>query len=174
MQVERVMMKRLIVIMGVSGSGKSTISCALGQRLNVTVIEGDAFHPETNIQKMAGGRPLDDVDRKAWLVAINQNIERQVEPDLILACSALTPFVQRALQNIETRKCVWILLEGSPELIRQRLESRQGHFMKAALLDSQFEALNCPKNCHRVLIDKPVKRIVDNITAILARLDNKH
>lgn len=164
-------MKRLIVIMGVSGCGKSTISQSLGQHLNISVIEGDDFHPDANIQKMARGQPLDDSDRKAWLEAVNLEIERHDEPDIILACSALTPFVQTALSRSKTRMCVWIWLEGSVDLIRQRLKARQGHFMTAALLDSQFEALRPPKDCQRVSIHKSVNDIVDEISTMLRWLN---
>lgn len=163
------MMKRLIVIMGVSGCGKSTISQSLGQHLNVPVIEGDDFHPDSNIQKMARGQPLDDSDRKAWLEALNLEIERYDDPDIILACSALTPFVQSALSRCKGRMCVWIWLEGPADLIRQRLKARQGHFMTAALLDSQFEALHPPEDCQRVSIHKSVRESVDEISAILGR-----
>lgn len=154
--------------MGVSGCGKSTISNALAEQTGWCMLEGDDYHPDANIQKMAEGIPLNDSDRKAWLEAIIKAIELQDISPIILACSALTPYVQNALRSVKGRSCVWVLLDGPKGVIKHRLETRAGHFMKAELLDSQLAALTVPDDAIAVSIDGPIAAIAENILSVIA------
>lgn len=160
-----------LIVMGVSGSGKSTIATALGKRLDWRFEDGDAFHPQSNIDKMKAGHPLNDADRKPWLEAIAAEIDRVASAGghVIIACSAL----KRAYRDIliHGRHDVRIIyLDGSKDLIASRLVRRQGHFMPPELLDSQFAALEVPNAEEHVIavsIEPPVEVIVENILAKL-------
>jgi carbohydrate kinase (thermoresistant glucokinase family) len=153
--------------MGVAGSGKSTIGEALSQRLGWRYEDGDSFHPAANVAKMSAGQPLTDGDRWPWLEAIAAEIERcrQAGQHIIIACSAL----KRAYRDIlvHGRDDVrMVYLNGSHDLIADRLGHRKGHFMPPGLLDSQFATLEPPSPDERpisVSIDAPVDAIVDGI-----------
>lgn len=161
----------IIIVMGVSGSGKTTISQALAARSGFTEIDGDDFHPFANIEKMKAGIPLTDRDRMPWLHAIADAIDSYAENNTptIIACSAL----KRAYRDIlvHGRKDVRIVhLKGPADLIAQRLTQRGGHFMPPRLLDSQIETLEPPQPGEHILtvaIDAPVDRIVDEIITAL-------
>lgn len=160
-------MPRALVMMGVSGSGKSTIAKAVAERLRWTYEDGDRFHPEANVAKMEAGQPLTDADREPWLRAIAAEIDRGciAGEHLVIACSALKRSYRDIL--VHGRDDVRIVyLDGSRELIAQRLAQRKNHFMPAGLLDSQFEALQPPtpdENAISVSIDAPAAGIVDDI-----------
>jgi len=131
--------------MGVSGCGKSTLGRRLASTLNWLFQEGDSLHPPANIAKMAAGQPLDDDDRKPWLIAVAAWIdERRAagEPGLV-TCSALKR-AYRALLSSERPEVRTVFLSGSPELIAGRLAARSDHFMPGSLLASQFAALEPP------------------------------
>lgn len=135
----------IVVVMGVSGSGKTTIARELAQRTGWTLLEGDAFHPAANIARMQAGTPLTDEDRWPWLQAIAAALDshRARAASAIVACSAL----KRAYRDIligGRPDVVLVYLQGSYELIGQRMAARQGHFMPPALLDSQFATLEEP------------------------------
>ena len=137
--------KPVVVVMGVSGAGKTTIGARIAALLKVEFVEGDRFHPEANIKKMSNGAPLDDADRLPWLSAIAAEIDRarSQERGLVVACSAL----KRAYREILLggRPDVRLVyLRGSRALIQQRLDGRRGHFMPPTLLPSQFAALEEP------------------------------
>ena len=159
--------KPLIVVMGVAGSGKTTVASHLAEKLGVPFVEGDSLHPAANVRKMASGIPLTDEDRWPWLQAIADEIDRVSEAGdrAVIACSAL----KRAYRDIlvHGRKDVRIIyLEGSQQLIADRLAKRKGHFMPAGLLDSQFKTLEPPtpdENPVTVSIDAPVDAIIDDI-----------
>jgi len=127
-----------IVVMGVSGSGKSTVGAALAQRLRVPYGDADDFHPPANIEKMSAGRPLDDDDRRPWLEAIGRWLQ---EHDAgVVTCSALKRSYRDLLR--ESRPdVVFVHQHGDREVIARRQATRPGHFMPAALLDSQFDTL---------------------------------
>lgn len=129
-----------IVVMGVSGSGKSTVGSALAQRLRVPFVDGDTLHPPANIAKMAAGEPLDDDDRRPWLDLVGEWLAGH-RGGGVASCSALKRAYRDRLRahcpNVE-----FLHLSGSPELIGHRLAARPGHFMPAALLRSQYEALD--------------------------------
>ena len=156
-----------LVVMGVSGSGKSTIADHLARRLGWRYEDGDRFHPPANVAKMSAGHPLTDEDRWPWLKAIADEIDRLAASGerAVIACSAL----KRAYRDIlvHGRDDVRIVfLQGTQELIAQRLAARKGHFMPPGLLASQFKTLELPDTDERpikVSIDAPVEAIVDNI-----------
>jgi gluconokinase len=156
-----------LVVMGVSGSGKSTIGERLAQRLGWSYEDGDKFHPLSNVAKMSAGQPLTDEDRWPWLQAIANEIDRVCEArgHAVIACSAL----KRAYRDIlvHGRPDVRIIyLQGTQDLIADRLALRKGHFMPPGLLASQFKTLEPPEaseNPVTVSIDAPVETIVDDI-----------
>lgn len=130
-----------IVVMGVSGCGKSTVGALLGQQLGADFLDGDSLHPAANITKMSAGIPLDDIDREPWLREIGRRLgEATGESPLIIACSALKRGY-RDLIRAQAPGTVFIHLAGSFELLNERMAVREGHFMPAALLRSQFATL---------------------------------
>jgi gluconokinase len=129
-----------IVVMGVSGSGKSTVGAALAQRLRVPFADADDFHPAANIAKMTAGQPLNDDDRYPWLEAIGEWLAQHCDGGGVMSCSAL----KRKYRDQLRRHCAgieFLHLEGTPEVIGKRQASRPGHFMPASLLASQFDTL---------------------------------
>ena len=136
----------LIVVMGVAGSGKSTIAAGLAERLGVDFIEGDALHPQANVNKMAGGVPLTDDDRWPWLEAIGERIEaeRAAGIGVVVSCSALKHVYRDCLRKKVNGRVRFILLDGPRDLISSRMLGRKGHFMPQALLDSQLATLEKP------------------------------
>lgn len=160
-----------VIIMGVSGSGKSTIAEALAVRLGWICEDGDQYHPASNVEKMTAGQPLTDADRFPWLQAIAARIDDVCGKSerLVISCSAL----KRAYRDIlihERSDVRLVYLEGSRALIADRLAKRKNHFMPAGLLDSQLSALEPPVASERpiiVSIDAPVEAIVANIVSAL-------
>lgn len=131
--------KPLLVVMGVSGSGKSTIGAAIAQRLRVPFADADDFHPQANIEKMSAGVPLDDHDRRPWLDAIGEWLG--AHPDgAVMSCSALKRSYRDRLRHHASR-VRFLHLAGTPEVIAARMAGRPGHFMPASLLHSQFATL---------------------------------
>ena len=160
-----------LVVMGVSGSGKSTIADRLAARLDWRFEDGDRFHPPANVAKMSAGQPLADEDRWPWLQAIADEIDRlsAAGQRAVVACSAL----KRAYRDIlvHGRDDIRIVfLNGTQDLIADRLATRKGHFMPPGLLASQFRTLQPPQPDERpitVSIDAPVEAIVDDIVSQL-------
>lgn len=136
---------RTIVLMGVCGSGKTTLGQRLSQQLGWDFFDGDDFHPSANVDKMASGRPLDDDDRRPWLEALRDLLDRRLAAGegTILACSALKESY-RSLLGTERPEILLVFLDGSRELLSARMASRQGHFMPSGLLDSQLATLEDP------------------------------
>ncbi len=130
----------LVVVMGVSGSGKTTVGTALAERLGVPYAEADDFHPPENVAKMASGVPLTDTDRAPWLDAIAAWLKVQGADGGVVTCSALKRVYRDRLRRAAPQ-LFFLHLDGSPELIGERLTGRTGHFMPSALLKSQFETL---------------------------------
>ena len=156
-----------LVIMGVSGSGKSTIAEGVAQRKGWTMLEGDTFHPAANVEKMSHGIPLVDEDRWPWLRAIAAEMEtrRAGGESIIVTCSALKRSYRDILHG-NRPDVLLAYLRGSKELISRRLAARTGHFMPAALLESQFATLEEPgpdENPIVVSIDQPPDAIVDEL-----------
>ncbi|MFJ8470213.1 gluconokinase [Streptomyces swartbergensis] len=127
----------LVVVMGVSGSGKTTVGQLLAQGLGVPYAEGDDFHPDVNVEKMRAGHPLDDEDRRLWLDEIARWLAGHVDSGGVVACSALKRRYRDRLASAAPH-VFFLHLDGSAELIAARLTARQGHFMPPELLRTQF------------------------------------
>jgi gluconokinase len=136
----------LIVVMGVAGSGKSTIAAGLAEKGGLPFVEGDSLHPIANVRKMSAGSPLTDDDRWPWLRAIGERIEieRTTGHGVVVSCSALKLAYRECLRKEVSGVLHFILLDGSQELIIERMKQRKGHFMPPALLQSQFATLEKP------------------------------
>ncbi len=156
----------ILIVMGVSGSGKSTIGRLLADRLGWPFFEGDDFHSAANIEKMRRGQPLTDEDRAGWLDALANLIHEQVRQNrsAVITCSALKQAYRDRLQMEGVR---FIYLRGSSEVIEARLRQRVGHYMPPSLLASQFATLEEPKNALTVDISLPPDQIVSEIVAAL-------
>jgi 6-phosphogluconate dehydrogenase len=152
----------IIIVMGVSGSGKTTIGQLLAKSLDLPFYDADDFHPQLNIEKMTGGVPLTDTDRWPWLESLGANIRRwENEGGAVLACSALKEQYRTVLQTIPSIH--WIYLSGSRSLILERLEFRKEHYMSGVLLDSQFTALEQPAYGIHVDVSLSPELIVEDI-----------
>jgi gluconokinase len=160
----------VIVLMGVSGSGKTTVGVPLAQALGGEFVEGDDYHPPANVAKMRQGIPLDDADRRPWLETLAGEIGRWLAAGrtVVLACSALKRSYRAILRD--GRPGVrFVHLKGSAPLIRARLAGRRGHYMPASLLDSQLAALEEPEGAIVVAVDRPPAEIVAGILTALGR-----
>ncbi|QTI70133.1 gluconokinase [Gordonia polyisoprenivorans] len=155
-----------VVVMGVSGSGKSTVGAALAQRLRVPFADADDFHPQSNIDKMTAGHALTDTDRQPWLDLIGDWLGEHGDGG-VMSCSAL----KRAYRDRLRSHCpdtVFVHLDGPLEVIARRQASRPGHFMPTSLLHSQFDILEPLGSDERgviVDVDQPVDAIIDRIAA---------
>ena len=161
----------LIVVMGVTSSGKSTIATGLAERLGVAFVEGDALHPPANVEKMAHGTPLTDDDRWPWLRAVGGAMEaqRRAGRGVVVSCSALKHSYRDCIRTMVHGAVRFILLDGSRDLIAQRMAGRKGHFMPLALLDSQFATLERPNAGEdAVILDiaMPVAMLIDQAAAV--------
>ncbi len=150
----------IIIIMGVSGSGKTTVGQQLADDLGWKYYDGDDFHSLKNIAKMSVGIPLNDDDRSLWLSQINQHIKKllKANENAVFSCSALKQQYRRQLQN-DSEAIKFVYLKGPKALIKKRLESRAGHFMSVDLITSQFETLEEPENVLVVDIKQSPKKI---------------
>lgn len=160
------MRPRVVVVMGVSGSGKSSVGQELADRFGWSFVEGDAFHPRTNIDKMARGEALTDEDRLPWLRALRDEIVRLRGSGerCVVACSALKQGYREVLRRPGEGDIVFVHLAGPASLIRLRMDARD-HFMRPGMLEGQFAALEepGPEEAVRVSIDRPVDQVVDEI-----------
>ena len=152
----------IVVIMGVSGSGKTTIGKLLAVRLSCEFLDGDDFHPPENVAKMTVGTPLTDADRRPWLELLNGKLQEQ--ENAVLACSALRESYRETLSR-GLADCRFVHLRGSIELIRSRLADRKHRYMPASLLESQFATLEPPAGAIVVDIAQPPERCVQEILA---------
>lgn len=154
-------MTESIVVMGVSGSGKTRVGKALARALKLPFLEGDDFHPPANIAKMQSGQPLTDADRAPWLATLNQALQEHHASGqaVVLACSALKETYRQQLQQggVQLR---FVYLHSSADKLRQRVENRRTHFMPVSLLQSQFDTLEEPEHAIRVDALLPVGAIV--------------
>ena len=153
-----------IVVMGVAGCGKSTVGVALCERIGARMIEGDTFHPESNVRKMSAGIPLDDADRAGWLARLGEELAKTVAAGdtAVLACSALKRRYRNTLRAAVS-DVGFVYLELTPAEAAERVSHRSGHFMPAVLIDSQFRDLEPP-------IDEPLAltvRATDPLPSII-------
>ncbi len=156
------MNRTIFIVMGVSGTGKTTIGKLLANKLDLPFFDGDDFHPKENVEKMVSGIPLNDNDRKGWLIKLNKLAISQ-KKGAIIACSALKEKYRAQLRkNIEEKIC-FIFLDATFEQIKERLEQRKNHYMPASLLQSQFDALEPPKGAIRVDVSKSPEEIIEKI-----------
>lgn len=158
----------LIVLMGVSGSGKTTIGQLLSSALHTPFFDADDYHPASNIEKMSQGIALNDQDRLPWLQTLGKLLhEQEGKTGAILACSALKESYRTILQQQVSSKIRWIHLEGNKELISQRLQQRSGHFMSSNLLDSQFDTLEKPNQAYCISVQKTPEEIIQDILSYM-------
>jgi 6-phosphogluconate dehydrogenase len=155
---------KAIIIMGVSGSGKTTIGKLLAQKNQLPFFDGDDFHSKENIEKMASGKPLDDEDRKDWLLQLNHLIQENVNTkDCVIACSSLKKNCRDILRANVPNNVKFVFLQGSYSEILSRMESRKNHFIPSSLLKSQFETLEIPKNAYSISIMQNPEEMLTNI-----------
>jgi gluconokinase len=168
---------RIIVVMGVSSSGKSTVGAELGRALHAPFLDGDKYHPKANVEKMRAGTPLTDEDRWPWLEALAAALKEAADKKkgvAVGACSAL----KRAYRDFLTEKAgepvLFVYLDGSKEVIAERMAKRSHEYMPTSLLDSQFATLEVPdpasENVIAVPVTDPVNRIVTTVTGALGHL----
>jgi gluconokinase len=153
----------VIVVMGVAASGKTTVGRLLAEDLGWTFYDADDFHPHSNVEKMKRGVPLTDEDRGPWLERLRSLISDSLERGerAVLACSALKEEYRERLQVDARVKFVY--LKGDYSLIEERLKNRRGHFMKPGMLDSQFDALEEPRDALKVEVAAKPEEIVETI-----------
>jgi len=157
--------------MGVSGSGKTTIGSALGEKLGWRFIDADDFHPPENVAKMAAGTPLTDADRRPWLQAINRELWKSDSrnEDVVLACSALKEAYRRRLVDGIARYEI-VFLHGTFDLVRSRMAERRHRYMPASLLESQFATLEPPARAIEIDVAASIE---DCVAAIAGKLDQR-
>ena len=168
---KRIALPVVLVLMGVSGCGKTTVGELIAQQLHWPYEEGDALHPAANVAKMAAGHPLDDADRAPWLAKVADWVDAQLDAGQggVITCSSLKRSY-RALIARRGARVEFAYLHGSRELIASRLATRHGHFMPSTLLDSQFATLEEPgadEPAIRVEIGEPPQAIANDIVAAL-------
>jgi gluconokinase len=135
-----------IIVMGVSGCGKSSVGEKLAEALHLAFVEGDALHPAANVEKMSKGIPLTDEDRMPWLDSIGEDMKASLEKSegIIVSCSALKRIYRDRLRAAAGGNLFFVYLEGSRALLMKRMGERKGHFMPVSLLDSQLATLEVP------------------------------
>ncbi|WP_081426837.1 gluconokinase [Sorangium cellulosum] len=141
----------IVLVMGVSGAGKTTVGQRLARDLGWEFVDADDLHPPTNVEKMRAGKPLDDQDRAPWLAALSACIRRLLDEgrEAVIACSALKA-AYRAQLLVDPARMRLVHLTGDPSLIAARLAARSNHFMPAGLLSTQLAALEPPEDALRV------------------------
>lgn len=154
----------VVLIMGVAGTGKTTVGQALASAIGWSFRDADDFHPPSNIAKMAAGRPLDDSDRDPWLASIRVHITATIArgESAVVTCSALKESYRRLIIG-RSRSVKLVHLHGDPVLIRQRIAARKGHFMKPAMLDSQLADLEPPRDALLLDISNSTAELVSKI-----------
>lgn len=164
---------RHVIVTGVAGSGKSSVASALGGALGLEVVEGDAHHPQSNIDKMAAGIPLTDDDRRPWLETLGELVGRRHAAGLgtVLACSALKRSYRDILRaTVPSEESFVIELDADADTLRQRMAERTGHFMPVSLLDSQLATLEPLQPDERgavIDVTPPLELVIDRaLTAV--------
>ncbi len=153
----------VIVLMGVSGCGKTTIGKQLSRKTGFPFFEGDEYHSAENVQKMSAGTPLTDKDRIPWIAALTAAVNADTASSQIIACSALTVFIRNLIVEKLESPCRFFHLEGDFKLIEGRMSNREGHYMKSGMLASQFDALEAPDNVVTIDIRHSPEKICEDI-----------
>ncbi len=166
---------KAVVVMGVSGSGKSSIGQGVANRMGWTYVEGDSLHPQANVDKMSRGIPLTDEDRWPWLDLVGAELARAHSKGhgIIVTCSALKRIYRDRLRKAVGGDLYFVYLDGSPDLLASRMRERRGHFMPSSLLESQLATLENPEGEPGVIsvgIDEPVDVVIDAAVFQLAKL----
>jgi gluconokinase len=164
-----------IIVMGVSGSGKSSVGEKIAEALHLPFVEGDALHPASNVEKMSKGIPLTDEDRMPWLDRIGEAMKASLAKGegTIVSCSALKHIYRERLRAAAGGNLYFVYLEGSKELLTDRMGHRKGHFMPTSLLESQLETLEVPTGEQGVVtvdIDDTIEGIAAEALKALAAL----
>lgn len=162
-----------IIVMGVCGCGKSSVGAAIAERLGLPFIEGDVLHPESNVEKMSRGEPLNDEDRWPWLEIIGRAMADALGrgEGIVVSCSALKKVYRDRLRAAVGGRLSFVYLEGTRALLSERMGSRTGHFMPTSLLDSQLATLEVPTGEPGVVtvdIDREIDEIADMAVAGLS------
>jgi gluconokinase len=158
---------KIIIVMGVSGCGKTTLGKALADFLEHSFLEGDAFHSKENIEKMKRGTPLNDYDRIPWLKELNKEILESGKTGVVVACSALKERYRSDLsKGIISKKILWIYLHSDLNTLKKRLEKRT-HFMPVSLLESQLEILEVPNNAIHLEAELTTKEQINQLQPYL-------
>jgi gluconokinase len=160
-------MKRMIVIMGVAGCGKTTVGERLADATGFAFVDGDRLHPRANIEKMSMGQPLTDEDRWPWLAAVGNTLALS-DRSIIIGCSALRRAYRDRIRAYAGGPVTFVYLAGTRELIGRRMRDRKGHFMPPSLLDSQFAALEPPSAAENAIVIDVARQLDENI-GLLAR-----
>jgi gluconokinase len=164
------MMNHVVIVMGVSGCGKTSVAQALADKHQWRCLDADDFHPPANVEKMRAGIPLNDDDRWPWLDKLNSILRHSAAKNesIVLACSALKEIYRARLsQRIALAKVSIVHLEGSFELIEARMKARNHQYMPSTLLKSQFETLQKPLNAISIAIDIPIQIQIEKIDLAL-------
>lgn len=155
------------ILMGVAGSGKTTVGQRVAQEIGLPFYEGDEFHPAENVAKMSSGIPLDDTDRVPWIDAIVGALNAKQSTDAVVACSALSRFVRERIRSGLEEPAKFIWLSARPEVIEERLRNRGQHYMKAGMLASQLAALQVPQTAQQVSVEQPIDDVVARVIQII-------
>lgn len=160
----------IVIVMGVSGVGKTTIGQRLAESLGWPFFDADDFHPQANVDKMGRGIPLTDDDRWPWLARIHQKMSGLLAEgrSAVIACSALKAAYRDRLTATQADQTVFVYLKGEYDLLLQRMQAREGHFMKADMLKSQFDTLEEPNEAITVEVTVKPETIIQNIQEQLA------
>jgi carbohydrate kinase (thermoresistant glucokinase family) len=164
-----------LIVMGVSGCGKSTMAAALSERLGLDMVDGDDLHLPESVAKMRAGIALQDADRWPWLERIGQYLAQAHEPGRVVACSALKRAYRERIREQAGDVC-FVFLDGDFDLIAQRMQQRVGHYMQPGLLDSQFRTLEKPQADETDVIRLPITEPVHDMLmqALQALQEHRH
>lgn len=158
----------VIILMGVSGCGKTTVGNLISQESGLPFFDADDFHPPENVEKMKSGEPLNDEDRQPWLEKLATQIEKwNRKKGAILACSALKETYRQLLLS-KSKDVQFVYLKGNKDTILERMKARKGHYMPPKLLDSQFEALEEPSNAITIFIENSPNEIMRQILNLIS------